>query len=311
MHIFNELTYINNSSLALGFFDGLHLAHKIILKNAINIAKKYSTNSTVIIFKEHPLNTLSENNIPQILTLDEKLTILSKIGIDNVVLLNFEEFATIKAQNYIENVLIKYFSPIAITTGFNHYFGFNKEGNTKLLFDNSQKFNYNYFEVPPFVINDSLVSCSAIRNKIKIGDFIGANQMLGYNFFIEGKVVQGDKIARTLGFPSANICYSDEKIRPSFGVYYVKVTVNGKIYNGILNYGIAPTIDNEQNIKTEVHILDFNSDIYGENIKISFIKKIREQHKFENKDKLIAQIIRDKAFVDIYQHFIKNCNTLN
>ena len=130
--------------------------------------------------------------------------------------------------------------------------------------------------------------------------------MLGYEFFLGGAVIQGDKIARALGFPSANIYYPDEKIEIPFGVYFVKVQVENKIYNGILNYGFAPTISNEQKLKTEVHIIDFNEDIYGKNIKISFITKIREQMKFQNKQKLIEQLVRDKAFVDIYKHFLKN-----
>lgn len=130
MHIFNQLTYINKSSLALGFFDGLHLGHRVVLKNAIHIAKKNNTESCVVIFKEHPLSILMNKKIPQILNVDEKLLMLKDIGIDNVILLDFKEFSHIKAADYLQNMLIGYLSPIAITTGFNHYFGFNKEGNS-------------------------------------------------------------------------------------------------------------------------------------------------------------------------------------
>lgn len=305
MHIFNELTYINKTSLALGFFDGLHLGHRVVLKNAIHIAQKNKTESCVIIFKEHPLNILSQEKVPLILTLEEKLTMLSEIGIDNVILLDFKDYSHIKAEDYFKNILIKYFSPIAISTGFNHNFGFNKEGNSEFLHKNSQKYGYKYFEVPPFVINDNLVSCSSIRNQISLGDFISANEMLGYNFFIDGIVIEGDKIARKLGFPSANINYNDEKIKVPFGVYYVKVSVKNTQYNGILNYGFSPTFENRERTKTEVHILDFNENIYGERIKISFVTKIRDQIKFVNKEKLIFQLKRDKAFAEIYSHFIK------
>lgn len=306
MHIFNQLTYINKTSLALGFFDGLHLGHRVVLKNAVQIAKKNNTQSCVITFKEHPLNILTNQKVSQILTLNEKLQMLSDIGIDNVVLLNFNDYSHIKAEDYLKNVIVKYFSPIAVSTGFNHYFGFNKEGNTDFLRACSEKYGYKYYEVPPFVIDGNVISCSAIRNKINLGDFVSANEMLGYEFFLGGAVIQGDKIARALGFPSANIYYPDEKIEIPFGVYFVKVQVENKIYNGILNYGFAPTISNEQKLKTEVHIIDFNEDIYGKNIKISFITKIREQMKFQNKQKLIEQLVRDKAFVDIYKHFLKN-----
>ena len=304
MDIFNELTYINKSSIALGFFDGLHLGHKVVLKNAINIAKENNTKSTVIIFKEHPLNFLTNQKVQEILTLDEKLEILKTIGVDNVILLNFEDYANFSADEYLENILVKYFSPVAITTGFNHYFGYKKQGNSNFLRTNKDKYNYKYFEVPPFVVNESIVSCSVIRNKLSLGNFPEANKLLGYNYFINGTVIEGQKIASKLGFPSANLIYPESKISIPHGVYYVTVEIENQKYNGILNHGFAPTIDNEQQLKTEVHILDFNNDIYGRNIKISFISKIRNQMKFENIEKLKAQLIRDKAFAEIYKHFL-------
>lgn len=304
MDIINELTYINKSSIALGYFDGLHLGHMVVLKNAINISKENNSQTVVITFKEHPLNFLTGQNVEQILTLDEKLSILEEIGIDNVLLLDFEKYSTITAQDYLENVLVKYFSPIAITTGFNHYFGFNKEGNSQFLRKNKDKYGYKYFEVPPFVMNNNVVSCSVIRSKLSLGNFPEANELLGYKYFIKGNVIEGEKIASKLGFPSANIEYPENKIKIPHGVYYVLAEIDGKEYNGILNHGFAPTITQEEKLKTEVHILDFNENIYGKNIKISFVTKIRNQMKFENTDKLKAQIIRDKAFVEIYKHFL-------
>lgn len=305
MHIFDELTYINKSSLALGFFDGLHLGHRVVLKNAINIAKENKTQSTVVTFKNHPLKVLSNKDVEQILTIEEKLKILEEIGIDNVVLLNFEDISNIKADEYIENIIVKYFSPIAITTGFNHSFGYKKEGNIEFLHKNKEKYGYKYFEIPPFVTNERIVSCSVIRNMIHLGNFYESNKLLGYNFFINGIVIKGEQIASKLGFASANILYPENKIKMPEGVYYVKVHVDNIEYDGILNYGNAPTIDNEE-LKTEVHILDFNKDIYGKHIKISFISKIRNQIKFEDTEKLKAQIVRDIAFAKIYKHFLHN-----
>ena len=303
MHIHNELTYINKSSLALGYFDGIHLGHRVVLKNAINIAKENNTQSTVIIFKDHPTNYFSTEKVEHILTLDEKIEILDSLGIDNVVLLDFSKFANINAKDYIENYLVKYFSPIAITTGFNHYFGYKKSGNTDLLREYSKTYNYRYFEVPPLVVNENIVSCSVIRNKLSLGNFYEANKLLGYNYFIKGIVIQGEKLASTLGFPSANIIYPENKINIPHGVYYVTVEFENKKYDGILNYGFAPTIDNKNRLKTEIHIIDFDENIYGKEIKVSFISKIRNQMKFENIEKLKAQIIRDKAFANIYKHF--------
>lgn len=304
MQILNQLTYINKSSLALGFFDGLHTGHRVVLKNTINLAKKHKTNSTVIIFCKHPLNFLTGKNVEQILTLEEKLEMFEKIGIDNVVLLDFNEFSNIKAIDYIEKVLIKYYSPIAITTGFNHHFGYNAEGNSELLRRLGTKYGYKYFEIPPYTINGNIVSCSVIRSMLKLGNFYEANKLLGYNFFVRSNVVKGEKIASKLGFPSANINYPDNKIKIPFGVYFVKVKHMNNVYKGILNYGFAPTLDNETKLKTEVHILNFNKEIYGQNIEIAFITKIRNQMKFDNIEKLKTQIIRDIAFADIYDRFI-------
>ena len=304
MQIFDGLTYINKSSLALGFFDGLHLGHNVVLKNAINIARENGVPSTVITFKTHPLNILTNNKVEQILTMDEKISLLEKIGIDNLVLLDFEQYSYMQAKEYVENVLIKYFNPIAITTGFNHSFGFNKEGNSSLLDFYSNIYKYKFFEIPPFVVKENIVSCSVIRNMIHLGNFQEANELLGYRFFIQGIVVKGAELASKLGYPSANINYPDNKIQIPHGVYFVKVDVDGKEYNGVLNHGYAPTLDNTTELKTEVHIIDFNKNIYGENIKISFIAKIRNQLKFENIDKLKAQIVRDIAFTSIYKHFL-------
>ena len=126
------------------------------------------------------MNILTNEKIEQILSIDEKLTMMKKIGIDNVVLLDFEKISSMKANDYLENILIKYFSPIAITTGFNHHFGFNKEGNSEFLRKNREKYNYKYFEVPPFVVQDKIVSCSVIRNLLHLADFYNANKLLGY-----------------------------------------------------------------------------------------------------------------------------------
>lgn len=310
MYILNELTYINNTSLALGYFDGLHQGHRVVLKTAQNAAKKLGCKSCVIIFKNHPSEILTNNKIEQILTLDEKLNMLNSEGIDYVMLMDFNDYHNIKAQDYIENILIKYFSPKAITTGFNHTFGYKREGNCKFLENNQKKYGYEYYAIPPYVINNTIVSSSAIRNRLKLADFFSSDKLLGYKYFIQGQVIKGEQLASKLGFPSANIEYPESKVKVPHGVYYTKVIVNNKEYNGIYNYGIVKGSDGNEKLKSEVHILDFNDDIYGENIKISFIAKIRNQSEFQNIDKLKEQIKRDAAFVQIYKHFVDTTVTL-
>jgi riboflavin kinase/FMN adenylyltransferase len=258
----------------------------------------------VITFKNHPLSTLTNQKIELILDLDEKLEMFENIGIDNVVLLDFEKISHLKANDYLENILVKYFSPISITTGFNHNFGYNKEGNSEFLRKNKDKYGYKYFEIPPFVVDDKVVSCSVIKNLLHLGNFYEANKLLGYSYFIQGRVIEGDKIASKLGFASANIVYPMSKPEIPHGVYFVTVEIDGNTYNGVLNHGYAPTIDNTTKLKTEVHIINFNQNLYDKKIKIKFITKIRNQMKFDNIDKLKAQIQRDIAFTDIFQHFL-------
>ncbi len=303
MHILNELTYINNTSLALGFFDGIHQGHRVVLQNTIHTAKKTGSQSCVILFKEHPNNILTNNKTEQILTLDEKLSMLEKIGIDNVILLNFEDYQNMRAKDYLKDVLVKYFSPKSITTGFNHIFGYNREGDSNLLKEYSSIYGYEYYEIPPYVINETLVSSSQIRNKIKLGNFQDANKLLGYNFFIQGIVIKGEQLASKIGFPSANIEYPKNKIEISHGVYYVKTEIASKEYDGIYNWGIINSNNGEKKLKSEVHILNFDKNIYGEKIKISLVAKIRNQTDFATKEKLQFQIKRDIAFATIYKHY--------
>ncbi len=305
MHILNELTYINKSSLALGYFDGVHMGHSVVLKNTISIAQNYNIPSVVITFGVHPNNILTNSRTEKILTFDERLEMLEKTGIDYVVVLNFEDYKNINAKDYLENIIVKYFHPKAITTGYNHYFGYNREGDGNLIKEMSSKYGYEYYSVPPYVTDGIIVSSSQIRNKLRLGDIQGANNLLGYNYFISGIVEEGEKIASKLGYPSANIQYNEEKVKVPYGVYYVLVEVGDEIYNGVYNYGIVKNKSGEEKFKSEVHIIDFNKNIYSKKIKISFITKIRNQISFENEEKLKYQIQRDIAFTEIYKYFLK------
>ena len=304
MECFNELKKLPNMSLALGFFDGIHEGHQVVIKNAINIAKKQGTKSAILMFKEHPLKFITHKPIKNILNIEDKLSYLQKIGVDEVYLMDFPTFADLDAEEYIKEVLVKYFSPVAITTGFNHSFGKNKSGTPKLLRELQKEYGYKYFEIPPITCSQSVISSSAVKKSIEEGNIYFANALLGYKFFIRSKVIEGAHIASTLGFPSANIEYPENIVEIPYGVYYVIVDYKGEKYNGILNHSKSPSLYPTSKPKTEVHIIDFNKDIYGEEIKISFVAKIRNELNFESKEKLSAQLLRDKAFVEIYKYYI-------
>ena len=301
MNIYTKLEEKKNLSLALGFFDGLHQGHKVVVKTAVNFAKDNNCESGIIIFKEHPMSYIMKNSVKQIITTDDKLEMLEQLGVDNVILLDFDDYlANLSAISYLKDVLVKYFSPVAITTGFNHSFGHNRQGNSSFLRSFQSKYNYRYFEIPPITCNNIVSSSSSIRNALNCGNLDLANCLLGYNFFIRAKVVQGRKIGRKLDFPTANFVYPEKIVEIPTGVYLVGVEVDGKSYKGVLNYGYRPTVSEDYSLVSEVHILDFSSDIYDSEIKVSFITKIRNEMKFLEVSQLKSQIIKDVEFARSY-----------
>lgn len=302
MNVIRKLDFKPNLSLALGFFDGLHQGHQVVVKTAVNFAKENNAESGIVIFKEHPLSYIKRNSIKQIITLEDKIDMLADLGADNVIVLDFDEnLANLSASQYLKDILIKYFSPIAITTGFNHHFGHNRQGNSEFLRKFQSKYNYRYFEIPPITCNNIVSSSSSIRNAIMCGNLDLANSLLGYNFFLRADVITGQKIGRKIDFPTANFNYPKEIVELPTGVYLVSVEVQGKTYKGILNYGYRPTVSDEARLLCEVHILDFNDDIYDEKIKVSFATKIRNEMKFGNLSELKAQIINDLEFARNYE----------
>lgn len=321
MQIFNELNKNPNLSLALGFFDGVHLGHKKVIESAVEFAKRNNTKSAIITFKDHPCCFLQGVNPKYILTRKERQKNFEELGVDFLYELDFESIAGLTAEDYLKSVLVDNFMPSAISTGWNHNFGYKKSGDTKFLRENSKKFGYEYFELPPQKINDEIISSTAIRQYLKDGKFEKANQMLGYNFSITGEVVKGNQIGRTIGFKTANIEYPAELIEIPFGVYTTiahprplwereefvnersEFTNSGEglaptltpspIGKGrlkaIANYGIRPTINGNKPV-LEVHILDFDEDIYGETITVEFLRMLRPERKFNSLDELKEQI---------------------
>lgn len=302
MKTYNGLIELPNLSLALGFFDGLHQGHKVVIKNAVNYAKQNGVESGVILFKEHPMSYIMRNYVKQLITLEDKMSMMEAIGVDNIILLDFDNtIANLSAQDYLKDILVKYFSPIAITTGFNHTFGANRLGNSEFLRSFQSKYKFRYFEIPPITCNNVVSSSSSIRNAIMCGNLDLANSLLGYNFFIKSKVIQGQKIGRKIDFPTANFAYPENIVEIPTGVYLVEVDIEGETYRGIMNYGYRPTVDDDYNLHAEVHILDFSEDIYGKVIKVSFITKIRNEIKFKELSELKYQIIKDLEFARSYK----------
>lgn len=291
MEIIRELKEIPNLSLALGFFDGVHLGHQAVISCAVDFAKEINSKSAVITFKEHPFCYFKGVSPKYILTLEDKYKYMAELGLDYVFELDFGSVCHLTPAQYLEDVLIKYFTPKAISTGFNHHFGVDKSGNVKFLSDSQSRFDYLYFATPPQSIYGDVISSTAIRHYIKTGSMYMAQSMLGRKFTVGGTVVKGKQLGAKIGYPTANLIYPLDIVEPPCGVYDVDVELdNGQIYKGLANFGVAPTVSNDGIKVLEVYILKFNGNLYDKNIKVSFNKMIRPEIKFANIDELRTQI---------------------
>lgn len=280
MEIYNEFRKIDNVSLALGFFDGVHKGHQVVL------SKYNESKLAVITFKKHPLEVFGKP-CSYLSTLEKRADLIEKTGADYLFELDFtEEFSKITGEKYLQT-LIEYFHPTFITTGFNHTFGSDMRG-AKLLEEMQGKYNYKYIQIPPQKYNDEIISSSLIREYICKGDIHTANCMLGHRFSVKGKVIKGNQLGRQIGFPTANILYPSKTVNIPYGVYCTEV--NGM--RAVTNYGIKPTIGNYTPVM-ETHIIGFDKNIYGQDIEVEFIRKIRDEKKFDSINDLKLQIIKD------------------
>lgn len=294
MQIFNEINTNKGLSLAFGFFDGVHLGHQAVIKSAVDFGGKYNCKSAIITFQDHPCCFFYDVQPKYIIRRHDKVKMFEDLGVDYLYILKFDEYlAMMDASNYLKDVVVKNFAPTAISTGFNHSFGAKKSGDVKLLCTMQQEFCYQYFEVPPVLYNSEIISSTRIREDLALGNIEMVNAMLGYDYFLEETVVEGQKLGRTIGFKTANLFYPENLVEIGKGVYKVKVEHDGKTYDGIANYGLRPTVTNTDKSTLEVHILDFDKDIYGEQIKVTFLKKIRDEKKFDSLDELKSQIQND------------------
>ena len=292
MQIFTELNKNPNLSLALGYFDGVHQGHQAVIKKAVDFAHENNTKSAVITFKDHPCCYFWGVCPKYILTRKSREEKIAALGVDYLYELDFESISGLTAEEYLRDILIKYFTPSAISTGYNHNLGYKKSGNVKYLAAEAQKYDYRYFELQPQKINNAVISSTAIREALSKGKIEKANVMLGYKFAISGEVVKGKQIGRTIGFKTANLVYPPELIVLPFGVYAVDVRHGEDVYKGIANFGVRPTVNGEGAL-LEVHLLDFDKDIYGEEINVAFNKMIRKEKKFASLGELKGQMTKD------------------
>lgn len=297
MKTFNDLKQINNMEetiVALGNFDGLHKGHQELIEKTLNNASERNLKTAVFSFSNHPLNLLKEEKaVKNISYLKEKEVLLDEMGVDYFFNIEFnEDIMKMSPESFIRDIIIDKFNAKGVVCGFNYRFGYKAEGDLELLKKLGEKEGFTVDVIEPVIINGEVVSSTLIRGLIKSGEIMDVKDFLGRNYSIEGKVVVGNKIGRTIGFPTSNLTINDTIITPPNGVYVTNCIYKDEVYPSITNVGTRPTIGSfEKNIET--HIFNFNKELYGKTIRIEFLSKIRDEVKFHNVDELKEQIKKD------------------
>ena len=310
MKIHRDLTNFRavNPVLTIGTFDGVHLGHRKIIERLNKLAEKIGGESVIFTFDPHPRKVVAPNetNLRILTTLDEKIQLFEKSGIDHLIIFPFTpEFAELTYQQFVEQVLVGQIHTKYLVVGYDHKFGKDRQGGFEFLRKCADRLGFQIEKLDVLLMNESNISSTKIREAVQNGNFDTANSFLGYTFALHGTVVEGQKLGRKIQFPTANVEASDpDKIIPGYGVYAVDAVVQNKTYHGMLNIGSRPTVNNNADHRSiEVHLFDFESDIYGEKIELLFYEKLREEQKFGSIDALKDQLAQDKLdTLNWFQH---------
>ena len=300
MKIYNHLSdfnRLNNAAVTIGTFDGVHFGHQKIIRRLCELAKANGGESVILTFFPHPRLIIDPENqdLKMLNTIEEKARILEELGVDHLIITPFtRDFSNLSPQEYIENILVGQLGMKQIIVGYDHRFGKDRQGGMQELQQYAAALDYSIEEIPEQDVNDVAVSSTKIRTAILEGNVALAAEYLGYYFSLYGRVIKGDKIGRTIGFPTANIFVEESyKIIPSDGIYAVTIAMNGTEYRGMAYIGQRPTI-NGMTRNIEVNIFDFDQEIYGQYITMYFQEFLRHDVKFTGLEALKIQLQQDK-----------------
>lgn len=294
-----ETLSIPNAVVTVGVFDGVHCGHDDILSRVLAVAGEKEGESVVVTFWPHPRLFLTPEGagLKYLSTLREKRELFEKKGVDHFVIVPFtRELSNYSSEKFIKEILVGKIKAKYLIVGFNHHFGKNREGSFETLQSLAGKYNLEVERVAARVMDQDTVSSTRIREALNEGNIFLANRLLGYQYSINGTIIGGKKIGRSLGFPTANILPKERyKLIPRDGVYAVYVTLGSETLGGMLNIGLRPTLNNGENGKTiEVHIFDFKHQIYGKDVQVRFVGRIRDEVKFSSVEQLVEQLKKDK-----------------
>jgi len=294
----------------VGFFDGVHAGHRFLINELKDIARSQNLKSVVITFRTHPRKVLNSDFQPELLnTLSEKLAELETTGVDTSIVLDFsEEMAQLSAFDFLKTILKEQLNVKTLLIGHDHRFGHNRSDGFPEYKKYGEMLGMEVIQAERYKTpDDQHISSSKIRLALQQGDIEHVNKLLTYSYSFTGKVIDGFKVGRKIGFPTANLqLIDDEKLIPPLGVYAVKVFWNKNTYKAMMNIGTRPTLSDSHHISLEVNIFEFNEDIYNQTITVEFIKKIRDEKKFNRVDELIKQLQKDKQTVMELNNQIKN-----
>lgn len=300
MKIIRSIAAFNSSEktiVTIGTFDGIHIGHQKILKDLIRTAKKENKKSVLLTFFPHPRMVLQKDvSIRLINTIEEKSSLLEKMGLDYLIIHPFsQEFSRLSALDFVRNILANQLNTSRLIIGYDHHFGKNREGNIHQLREYSLLYDFEVEEIPAQDIDNVSVSSTKIRTALKEGRLKTANNYLGYNYMLNGTIVNGKKLGGKIGFPTANLDIKEPyKLIPKTGVYIIKTIIDAVLYTGMMNIGFNPTVKGKcQTI--EAHLFDFNKDLYGRKVTIELLFFLREEQKFNSIEDLIIQLNLDKV----------------
>lgn len=301
MKIFKNIAECNSvpkAIITLGTYDGVHLGHQTIINQLNQRAKEVGGESVLLTFEPHPRVVLNKgvDSLQLLTTLDEKIDLMEDYGLQNLILHPFtKEFSELTADEFVQKLMDE-IGIHSFIIGYDHHFGKNRQGNFEYLCQLGEKLNFEVIQIQEVQTHGLHISSTQARNALLEGDLVKANKILNRNYSLSGEVIHGDKIGRTLGFPTANLKVEQFKLIPGNGVYVVKVYHNQQLYKGLLSIGTRPTVTDSLEKRVEVNILDFDQEIYGEKLKLEFVQKIRDDEKFDSLDELVTQMEADKDF---------------
>lgn len=289
-------------ALSLGMFDGVHLGHKSIIDELTKIGSKKNLDTAILTFWPHPRFVFNpQEDLKLLNTLDEKKVLIEKYGIANLFLKEFDdEFRNLTGEEFVRQILVEKLNVKYLIVGYDHVFGKNKSGNFELLQKLSKELDFEVEQMEAINIHENNISSTKVRTALLNGNILDANEMLGYSYSVSGTVAHGKKLGRTIGYPTANIEPESIKLLPKKGAYIVEVFIKNHQYKGMLSVGTNPTVNGEK-LTVEVYILDFNDDIYDENITVKFRDFLHEEIKFEGIEKLVERLDEDRRLTEEFE----------